>query len=50
MTGEGLHPRRADVLRFLAQLVADERPSVAEIVQAVGLKSTQSAHHLRNLL
>lgn len=45
MTGEGLHPRRAGILRFLARIGADERPSVAEIGRAVGLKSTQTAHH-----
>ena len=50
MTGEGLHPRRAEILRFLAQLGADERPSVAEIGQAVGLKSTQTVHHHLKLL
>lgn len=45
MAGEGLHSRRARILRFLARIGADERPSVAEIGRAVGLKSTQTAHH-----
>ncbi len=45
MAGEDLHPRRVEVLRYLARLGADERPSVAEIGRAVGLKSTQTVHH-----
>ncbi|MGI8911246.1 MAG: transcriptional repressor LexA [Rubrobacteraceae bacterium] len=50
MSGEGLHPRRTEILRFLARLGTDERPSVAEIGRAVGLKSTQTAHHHLKLL
>lgn len=50
MTGESLHPRRAEILRFLARLSADERPSVAEIGRAVGLRSTQTVHHHLALL
>jgi repressor LexA len=50
MVGEGLHPRRVEVLRYLARLGADERPSVAEIGRAVGLKSTQTVHHHLSLL
>ena len=50
VSGEGLHPRRAEILRFLARIGADERPSVAEIARAVGLKSTQTVHHHLALL
>lgn len=45
-----MHPRRVEVLRYLARLEADERPSVAEIGKAVGLKSTQTVHHHLKLL
>lgn len=50
MAGEGLHPRRVEILRYLARLGVDERPSVAEIARAVGLRSTQTAHHHLKLL
>ena len=42
---EDLHPRRLQILRFLARHQAEESPSVAEIAEAVKLKSTQTAHH-----
>ncbi len=42
---EGLHPRRLRILRFLARREDEEPPSVAEIAEAVGLGSTQTAHH-----
>lgn len=47
---EGLHPRRLEILKFLARHRAGrgpsgEPPSVAEIAGAVRLKSTQTAHH-----
>lgn len=40
-----LHPRRVEVLRFLARHEGGEPPSVAEIARAVKLKSTQTVHH-----
>lgn len=40
-----LHPRRVDILKFLARNEGGEPPSVAEIAKAVKLKSTQTAHH-----
>ncbi len=45
-----MHPRRAQILRFLARTGVDERPSVAEIGREVKLKSTQTAHHHLKLL
>jgi repressor LexA len=50
MAGEGLHQRRVEILRYLVRLDTDERPSVAEIGRAVGLKSTQTAYHHLTLL
>lgn len=49
---EGLHPRRLEMLRFLAQRVGSggEAPSQREIGRAVGLSSSQTvAHHLARL-
>ncbi|MGH3086273.1 MAG: transcriptional repressor LexA [Rubrobacteraceae bacterium] len=40
-----LHPRRVDILKFLARREGGEPPTVAEIAGAVGLRSTQTAHH-----
>jgi repressor LexA len=48
---EGLHPRRARILRFLAHAARrGESPTEREVGKAVGLKSSQTAHyHLRRL-
>jgi repressor LexA len=49
---EGLHPRRLEMLRFLARRVGSggETPSQREIGKAVGLSSSQTvAHHLARL-
>lgn len=49
---EGLHPRRLEMLRFLARRVGSggEAPSQREIGRAVGLSSSQTvAHHLARL-
>jgi len=45
--GEALHPRRVEVLRYLARQAGVEGPppSVREIGAAVGLSSSQSVHH-----
>lgn len=46
MGGEDLHPRRADILRFLARTASEGvSPTERDIGRAVGLKSTQTAHH-----
>jgi len=46
MGGEDLHPRRADILRFLARTASESvSPTERDIGRAVGLKSTQTAHH-----
>jgi repressor LexA len=46
---EDLHPRRLEILKYLAGYLAgrssEEPPSVAEIARAVKLKSTQTVHH-----
>lgn len=42
---EDLHPRRHEILKYLASHRQDEPPSVAEIAGAVGLRSTQTVHH-----
>ena len=45
--GEGLHPRRREILAFLARgkRRGEETPSEREIGRAVGLKSSQTVHH-----
>src|SRR5829696_4393606 len=43
--GEALHPRRVEVLRYLARRAGGPPPSVREIGAAVGLSSSQSVHH-----
>ena len=45
--GEALHPRRVEILRYLARRASMEGPppSVREIGAAVGLSSSQSVHH-----
>ena len=45
--GEALHPRRVEILRYLARRARGEGPppSVREIGQAVGLRSSQTVHH-----
>jgi repressor LexA len=40
-----LHPRRLEILRYLAGRRSEEPPSVAEIAGAVKLRSTQTVHH-----
>lgn len=53
--GEGLHPTKRRILEFLARGRTSRSPlspppSVAEVAQAAGLRSTQTAHkHLTNL-
>jgi repressor LexA len=44
---EELHPRRLEILRYVArrQSGGDPAPSVKEIASAVGLSSTQTVHH-----
>lgn len=42
---EDLHPRRLQILKYLAGRREDEPPSIAEVAGAVGLRSTQTAHH-----
>lgn len=44
---EELHPRRLEILRYVARRAAggDTPPSVKEIAGAVGLSSTQTVHH-----
>src|SRR5215217_1489860 len=45
--GEALHPRRVEILRYLAGRASSEGPppSVREIGAAVGLSSSQTVHH-----
>src|SRR5215217_3101422 len=45
--GEALHPRRVEILRYLAGRASLEGPppSVREIGAAVGLSSSQTVHH-----
>jgi repressor LexA len=45
--GEALHPRRVEILRYLARRASVEGPppSVREIGAAVGLSSSQTVHH-----
>jgi repressor LexA len=45
--GEALHPRRVEILRYLARRASmgGPPPSVREIGAAVGLGSTQTVHH-----
>lgn len=46
MGGEDLHPRRAGILRFLARAASEGgSPTERDVGRAVGLKSTQTAHH-----
>ena len=45
MTPGELHPRRMAILRYLSRLEVGERPSVAEIALAAGVRSTQTAHY-----
>jgi repressor LexA len=54
MVGEGLHPRKLGILRYLARRRREEPeagpPSVREVGEAVGLRSAESAHrHVREL-
>lgn len=42
---EGIHPKRLQILRFLAGRQTGEPPSVAEVARSAKLKSTQTAHH-----
>ena len=45
--GEALHPRRVEILRYLARRAGSDGPppSVREIGAAVGLRSSQTVHH-----
>jgi repressor LexA len=45
--GEALHPRRVEILRYLARRARGEGPppSVREIGVEVGLRSSQTVHH-----
>jgi repressor LexA len=45
--GEALHPRRVEILRYLARRASMEGPppSVREIGAGVGLSSSQTVHH-----
>jgi repressor LexA len=45
--GEAIHPRRVEILRYLARRASVEGPppSVREIGAAVGLSSSQTVHH-----
>ena len=47
MGGEGLHPRRREILGFLvrSKRMGGETPSEREIGRAVGLSSSQTVHH-----
>lgn len=52
LVGEGLFPRRLEILRFLARRssAGEVGPSIQEIGSAVGLGSSQTVHHhLRKL-
>lgn len=40
-----LHPRRLEILKYLAGRRVEGPPSVAEVAKAVRLRSTQTAHH-----
>lgn len=40
-----LHPRRLEILKYLASRQSEGPPSVAEIAKAAKLRSTQTAHH-----
>lgn len=47
VAGEGLHPTKRRILEFVARrqrAPLSPPPSVAEVAQAVGLRSTESAH------
>jgi repressor LexA len=45
--GEALHPRRVEILGYLARRASEEGhpPSVREIGAAIGLSSSQTVHH-----
>ena len=45
--GEALHPRRVEILRYLARRASMEGPppTVREIGAAIGLSSSQTVHH-----
>ena len=45
--GEALHPRRVEILRYLARRASVEGlpPSVREVGVEVGLRSSQTVHH-----
>lgn len=50
---EQLHPKRLEILKFLARSAAREMgvaPSIREIARAVGLRSSQTAYHHLNKL
>lgn len=49
---EQLHRKRLEILKFIARRATREAglaPSVREIAKAVGLRSSQTVHHLRKL-
>lgn len=52
MTLERLHPKRLEILKLLARRAgtAGRAPSIREIAEGVGLKSSQTVHHHLNLL
>jgi repressor LexA len=49
---EQLHPKRLEILKFLARRegTAGRAPSIREIAQGVGLRSSQTVHHHLNRL
>src|SRR4051795_6042123 len=49
---EQLHPKRLEILKFLARRegMAGRAPSIREIAQGVGLRSSQTVHHHLNRL
>ena len=45
-----MHPKREEILRYLARRAgAGGPPSLRELATAVGLRSSQTAHHLKKL-
>ena len=52
MAVDQLHPKRLEILSFLARRAgtAGRTPSIREIAEAVGLKSSQTVHHHLNRL
>ena len=45
-----MHPKREEILRYLARRTgAGGPPSLRELATAVGLRSSQTAHHLKKL-